>query len=181
MVAGGEGLAAAGAAVLPAIVRLVEGARSAGVQVVHCVKVTRVDARGRNRNVPLYRLRGGRAPGSGPADGRPDDGSVVAPQLGPDEADLVVTRIHGLGAATDTGVVPILRNLGVTTAVVVGVSLNIGIPNTVMTLVDHGFDVVVPRDAVAGTPEDYGEQMLANTIRYLATLTTVDVLLDAWT
>jgi nicotinamidase-related amidase len=61
------------------------------------------------------------------------------------------------------------------------VSLNIGIPNTVMTLVDHGFDVVVPRDAVAGTPEDYGEQMLANTIRYLATLTTVDVLLDAWT
>ena len=53
MVAGGEGLPGAGAAVLPAIVRLVDGARTAAVQVVHCVKVTRRDARGRNRNVPL--------------------------------------------------------------------------------------------------------------------------------
>ena len=59
-------------------------------------------------------------------------------------------------------------------------SLNIGVPNTVMTLVDHGFEVVVPRDAVAGTPTEYGDQVLAHTIRFLATLTTVDALLDAW-
>jgi len=178
-VAGAGELAVAGAAVLPGIVRLAIGARSSGVQVVHCVKVFRRDSLGRNRNVPLYRLRG-QVPAGHIPDSRPVEGSVVAPELGPDDRDLVITRLHGMGAATDTGLVPLLRNLGVTTTVVVGVSLNIGIPNTVMALMDHGFDVVVPADAVAGVPEDYGRQMLAHTLRMVATITTVDAILEAW-
>jgi biuret amidohydrolase len=179
-VGGGDGLAAAGAAVLPDIVRLAAAARVAGVQVVHCVKVFRRDALGRNRNVPLYRLRGQIPSGPVEADSRPVDGSIVTPELGPDERDLVLTRLHGMGAATDTGLVPLLRTLGVTTAVVVGVSLNIGIPNTVMTLVDHGFDVVVPTDAVAGIPADYGRQVIEHTLRFVASLTTTGELIEAW-
>ncbi len=176
----GDGLPAAGARVLPNIVRLAEVARAAGVQVIHCVKVFRRDSLARNRNVILYRLRGQVSSGPVTPDSRPVEGSVLVPELGPDERDLVSTRLHGMGAACDSGVVPVLRNLGITTVVVTGVSLNIGVPNTVMDLVNQSFDVVVARDAVAGTPDEYGEMMIAHTIRFLATITTTDELVRAW-
>jgi biuret amidohydrolase len=179
-VRGGVGLAVAGARILPDIVRLATAARANGVQVVHCIKVFRRDALARNRNVVLYRLRGQVETGPVDADSRPVEGSAVVPELGPAEADIVMTRLHGMGAVSDTGVIPVLRNLGITTVVVVGVSLNIGVPNTVMELVNQAFEVVVPRDAVAGTPDEYGEQMIQNTLRFLATITTTDQLLEAW-
>jgi nicotinamidase-related amidase len=181
MIGGTQGVGAAGAKVLPNIVRLADAARASGVQVVHCVKIFRRDSLARNRNIVLYRQRGAVPAERQPADSRPVEGSVPVPELGPDERDIVMTRLHGLGAVTDTGVVPVLRNLGVTTVVVTGISLNIGIPNTVMDLANHAFEVVVPRDAVAGTPDEYGEQMIEHTLRFLATITTTDDLVAAWT
>lgn len=170
----------AGARILPTIVTLVDAARAAGVQVVHCVKVFRRDSLARNRNILLYRRRGLVPEEPTAPDSRAVPGSVVATELGPDERDLVMTRLHGIGAVTDTGVIPVLRNLGVANVVVVGVSLNIGVTNTVMDLVNHGFEVVVPRDAVAGTPDSYAEQVIEHTIKFLATVTTSDAILDAW-
>jgi nicotinamidase-related amidase len=179
-VAGDGPLNVAAAKRLPAMVQLVGAARGAGVQVVHCVKVFRRDSLARNRNTPLYRRSGVLPTGPVEADSRPVPGSVVHPELGPDERDLVMTRLHGMGAVTDTGVVPVLRNLGITSVVVVGVSLNVGIPNTCMDLMNHGFEVVVPADAVAGTPEEYGEQVIQHTLKVIATVTTTKALLDAW-
>jgi nicotinamidase-related amidase len=170
----------AGARILPTIVTLVDAARSADVQVMHCVKVFRRDSLARNRNILLYRRRGLVSDEPTTPDSRPVPGSVVAPELGPDERDLVMTRLHGMGAVTDTGVVPVLRNLGVASVVVVGVSLNVGVTNTVMDLVNHGFEVVVPRDAVAGTPDSYAEQVIEHTIKHLATVTTSTAVIDAW-
>src|SRR3546814_4475906 len=45
---------------------------------------------------------------------------------------------------------PILRNLGVSTIAVTGVSVNVAITNLVMDAVNLGYSVVVPRDAVCG-------------------------------
>jgi len=180
MIGGTQGVGAAGARILPNVVRLAEAARGAGVQVMHCVKVFRRDSLARNRNIVLYRQRGA-IPAEMPlADSRPVEGTYPCPELGPDERDIVMTRLHGLGSVTDSGVVPVLRNLGVATVVVTGISLNIGIPNAVMDLANHAFEVVVPRDAVAGTPDEYGEQMIQNTIRFLATITTTEDLVAAW-
>jgi len=179
-VTGTEGLGAAGAAVLPNIVRLARGARVAGVQVVHCVKAIRNDARARNRNVPLYRMRGEDLSTPRAPDSTLVEGSEVVADLGPEEQDLVITRLHGMGSASDTGLVSSLRNMGITTVVVTGVSLNVGIPNTVMELVNQGFEVVVPADAVAGTPAEYGEQMIRHTLRFLASITSTAEILDAW-
>lgn len=180
IVGGSQGVGGAGTRILPNVVRLADAARAAGVQVMHCVKIVRRDALARNPNVVLYR-RTGSAGGTNPApDSRPVEGSFPCPELGPDERDLVMTRLHGLGSVTDTGVVPVLRNLGITTVVVTGISLNIGIPNVVMDLVNHAFEVVVPRDAVAGTPQEYEVQMLDHTLKFLATLTTTDDLVAAW-
>lgn len=178
---GGESpLGAAAAKRLAAMVSLVEAARPCGVQVIHCVKVVRRDSLARNRNTPLYRRQGVLPTGPVDPDSRPLPGSIVHPDLGPDERDLVMTRLHGMGAVTDTGVVPVLRNLGITSVVVIGVSLNVGVPNTAMDLMNHGFEVIVPRDAVAGTPEDYAEQVIEHTLKVIATVTTSHAVIDAW-
>jgi nicotinamidase-related amidase len=74
----------------------------------------------------------------------------------------------------------VLRNLGVSTIVAVGVSVNIAITNLVMDAVNAGYHVVVPRDAVAGIPHDYADAIIDNTISLLATVTTVSDLMAAW-
>ena len=40
--------------------------------------------------------------------------------------------------------------------------------------------VVGPRDAVAGIPADYASAIIDNTLSLLATITTTDVLIEAW-
>ena len=81
----------------------------------------------------------------------------------------------------DTGVDPLLRTFGVTSVVVTGISVNIGVMNVVMDLVNRGYDVIVPADAVAGTPESYTSTAIEHTIRFLATMTTTADLLATWT
>jgi nicotinamidase-related amidase len=75
---------------------------------------------------------------------------------------------------------PVLRNLGVTTIVGVGVSVNVAITNFAMDAVNNGYQFVIPRDAVAGVPQSYADDVLDNTLSLLATLTTTDALLEAW-
>jgi len=75
----------------------------------------------------------------------------------------------------------VLRNLDVSTIVVVGVSLNIAIPNLVMDAVNAAYRVIVPRDAVAGVPAEYGAAVIDNTLSLLATITTTEELLRVWT
>ena len=65
-----------------------------------------------------------------------------------------------------------LRNLGVTTIVGVGVSVNIGMTNFAFDAVNRGYQMVMPRDAVAGVPADYAESVLDNTLNLVAILTT---------
>ena len=47
---------------------------------------------------------------------------------------------------------PVLRNLGIRTIVAAGVSVNVALTNLVFDGVNVGYQVVVPRDAVAGLP-----------------------------
>jgi len=47
---------------------------------------------------------------------------------------------------------PVLRNLGIRTIVAAGVSVNVALTNLVFDAVNAGYQVVVPRDAVAGLP-----------------------------
>jgi len=46
--------------------------------------------------------------------------------------------------------------------------------------VDLGYQVVVPRDAVAGVPASYADAIIDNTISMLATVTTTNDLIEAW-
>lgn len=160
---------------LPNITRLLPAARSAGVRVVHCLVQRRPDGLGSNHNAKIFAVGGGSvdiAPGS--------EGAALLPELGPEPSDVVLYRWHGVGPMGGTDLDAILRNLGVSTIVAVGVSLNIAIPNLVMDAVNAAYRVVLPRDAVAGFPAEYGAAVIDNSLSLLATVTTTDDLLRAW-
>jgi nicotinamidase-related amidase len=160
---------------LPNIVRLLPPARAAGVRVVHCLAQRRPGGLGSNHNAKIFAI------GRGDIDIAPGTpGAALLPELGPEPTDLVLSRWHGVGPMGGTDLDAMLRNLGVSTIVVVGVSLNIAIPNVVMDAVNAAYRVVVPRDAVAGIPTEYGDAIIANTLSLLATITTTEELINLW-
>jgi nicotinamidase-related amidase len=167
---------AARAEMLPNLVRLLPVARAAGVQVVHCTAYRRQDGKGANRNARLF--MGVR---KSPVALLPGTAAVeVLAELGPEPEDLVLTRTHGLDPMAGTDLDSVLRNLGVTTIVVTGVSVNVAITNLVMDAVNLGYDVVLPRDAVAGLPKQYADAMIDNTLALLATVVTTADLIGRW-
>ena len=160
---------------LPNIVRLLPAARAAGVRVVHCLVQRRPDGLGSNHNAKIFAI------GRGDVDIAPGTaGAALLPELGPEPTDLVLSRWHGVGPMGGTDLDALLRNLGVSTIVVVGVSLNVAIPNVVMDAVNAAYRVIIPQDAVAGIPTDYGAAVIANTLSLLATITTTDDLIRTW-
>ena len=167
---------AAAEEMLPNLARLLPVARTAGVQVVHCTAYRRADGKGANTNARLF--LGVRKSPVQLLPGTPEV-EVVA-ELGPDADDLVLTRTHGLNPMAGTDLDPVLRNLGVRTIVVTGVSVNVAITNRVMDAVNLGYDVVLPRDAVCGIPREYADAVIDNTIALLATVVSTDDLLATW-
>ena len=74
----------------------------------------------------------------------------------------------------------LLRNSGITTVVLAGVSLNVAIPNLVFDSVNRSYQVIVVADAVAGTPRDYGDQVIEHCLRLLATMASTEEVMKAW-
>jgi nicotinamidase-related amidase len=154
--------------------RLLDAARVSGVHVVHA---TYEGALGGTHTgtARIWRALGpataGWTPGSRAT-------QVIPELLAP--SDLVLSRHHGLFPTLDSELLPVLKGLGVRTVVLAGVSLNLALPHTAGHITQAGFLLVVPRDAVAGTPADYAEQVLDNTIALLGRITTVDALIAEW-
>jgi nicotinamidase-related amidase len=145
--------------------------------VVHCTAETRADGLGANRNARLFM-----GVKKSPVPLTPGTPAVEpCPEIGLEPSDLVLPRYHGLGPMTGTQLDSVLRNLGVTTIVGVGVSLNVGMPNFAFDAVNRGYQFVMPRDAVAGVPAEYADAMLENTMSLVATLTTTAAVVAAWT
>lgn len=167
--------AAAAVGVVPNAVRLATAARAAGIPVVHATAENLPGGFGVNHNARLFaaarKAGAANAPGS----------HAVAPPAGLAAAgDRVLPRYHGLSPLTGGPLDSLLRNAGVRTLVVAGVSLNVAIPNLVFDAVNRGYQVVVVFDAVAGVPVDYGAAVLRHTIALLATLATTDDVIAGW-
>jgi nicotinamidase-related amidase len=165
---------------VPAAARLVRAGRAAGIEVVHCVAAGRPDFKGSMRNT-VFAARARKAAQASPPS--PEDlaaSAEVPPEIGVEPSDIVLSRLHGISAMTDTGLDLILRNLGVSTIVVGGVSLNIGVTGLVIEAASRAYDVVVARDACAGVPPEYGEMVLQNSLAHIARLATVDELIGIW-
>ena len=169
-------LAAAAQGALPNIAALVRAARAAGAPVIHCTAERRPDGQGANHNARLFQYMGRSEhplhPGS--------EAAQIVPELEVAESDLVLPRLHGLSPFHGTELDFLLRNLGVSTIVGVGVSVNVAIQNLSFDAVNSGYQMVVPTDAVAGFPAEYVEAVFANTLGAIATLPTSAEILAAW-
>jgi nicotinamidase-related amidase len=168
--------AAAASSVIPNGAKLCRAARAAGIPIIHCVAGRRPDDRGSNRNARLFG-----AMLKSPV--RLDLGTPAAdvvPDFDVQPSDLVLSRIHGLSPMAGTDLDPVLRNLGVKTIVVVGVSVNVAVTNLVMDAVNRGYQVVLPRDAVCGVPASYADAVLDNTLALLATICATEDVVAAF-
>ncbi len=166
----------ANAGAVARIAELLVAARAAGVRVVHCLAVRRADDLGSNHNARLFTAT--RKLGIRIEPGSPE--AALLPALGPEPGDLVLQRYHGLGPMGGTDLDAVLRNLGVTTIVGVGVSVNVAITNFAMDAVNAGYQFVLPRDAVAGVPRAYADAVIDNTLSLLATVTSAGSVVEVW-
>lgn len=161
---------------VPNAARLAKAARAGGIPVVHCIAERRADGIGSSTNARLFgAARRGDVllePGS--------EATEVIDEIGCESIDLVSRRLHGIGPMWGTDLDSLLRNLRVRTVVAVGVSVNIGLTNLVMDAVNAGYQVVVPRDAVAGIPASYADAIIDNTLSLLATITTTEEVREVW-
>jgi biuret amidohydrolase len=162
--------------IIPAAVRLVTAARAAGVRVVHATVGLRADRAGLTINNRIMAMVV-----KGPdqvLQGSP--GAELIPELGPEPADIVCGRIHGLTPFTGTELDSILRNLGVRTIVPAGVSVNEALLGACLTAADLGYRIALPVDAVAGVPEEYAAAVIEHTLALITNPTTVDEVVAAW-
>jgi nicotinamidase-related amidase len=158
------------------VARLAKAARATGVPVVHCLAVRRADGLGSSTNARIF----GAARKSGVVLLPGSSQAEVVPEIGIDETDIVLTRYHGVGPMGGTDLDAVLRSLGATTVVGVGVSVNVGMTNFAMDAVNAGYRFVLPRDAVAGVPQEYADAVIENTLSLLATVVTTDDVVAAW-
>jgi nicotinamidase-related amidase len=155
---------------------VVDAARTAGVPIVHAQVSWAADRRGTTLNTPLAAALA-RNPEQ-ILEGTPAVDPI--PELGDTAGDMISMRRHGLTPFSGTDLDAILRSLGVTTVVAIGVSLNVGVLGLCLSASDLGYRVLVPRDAVVGVPVAYGDDVLAHSIAMVATVTDAASLVSAW-
>ena len=157
--------------------KLAQAARNSKIKVVHGLAMIRNDDWGSNNNARLF----GAARRS-PIKQLPDTEAVEPiKEVGCNvETDVLLPRFHGLSPTSGTELDALLRNEGISTVVVSGVSLNVAVQNCVFDLINNAYQVVVPVDAVAGVPPEYGKTIIENTLAVLATLTDVESLIKVW-
>jgi nicotinamidase-related amidase len=180
IVGGGAALGALGEAVqrhgtIGQIARVVDAARAVRVPIFYLTMARRSDSGGAVANCLLLAL-GRKGEPMVPGSKR----QAVVEALAPQDGDYVLTRFHGVTPFHGTELDQLLRNLGVRTVVATGVSVNIGVTGLTIEAVNSGYQVVIPRQAVTGTPDDYVDAVLTHTLRLLATITSVDDVVATW-
>lgn len=164
---------AAERAILPRIADLASVFRELGLPVVHIHMAARRGQVGRAPTTPIA-ARSAR-------EQRMEKGTADVesmPEIAPQPADIVSTRTSGIGMWYGTDLDSTLRNLGIETIVLVGVSTNIALFAASVEATDRGYRAVIAEDATAGATREVHEWMVANTLPLVATLTTSAAVAD---
>lgn len=165
-----SGLPALAAAVeeidlIPAVKAVTSAARRVGVPVIHCTAESLDGDFGANSNARIFAVakKNGMTNRAGSTSAQP------LPEIH-EPGDLVLPRYHGLSPMTGTPLPSLLRNQSICTLVVLGVSLNLAIPNLVFDAVNRSFNVVLVRDGVVGVPIEYGEMVLEHSLSLVSSV-----------
>ncbi len=162
--------------VIDNIVSVVDAARRVNARVVHCTAESRADRAGQALNCRLLAA----TVGSDSFVVEGSDGAQLLPALDGVESDIRLPRMHGLTPFTGTSLDQILRNMSVSTIVVTGNSVNVGVLGLILSAVDLGYQVVLPRDAVGAVPQSFVDVAIDHTLGLLTTVTTAAELVELW-
>lgn len=155
--------------VVPNIAQLADACRRAGILVVHSTIVLRPDRIGTTASCLLL---GALIKRGTCVEGRIE--AEIHPDLAPQPGDYISSRVHGLSPFHGTELESVLRERGVQTVIVTGVSTNVGIPGTCLEAVNRGFTAVVPEDCVAGSSQEIHDFQITHILPLLATVTTAN-------
>lgn len=162
------------------IAEVARHARAAGVKVVHCPCETRADGVGFVENCRIFAMVGKirNADGTRNVEQGSESAAIMPEVLDP--SDVVVGRITGMSPFMSTQLDQVLRNIGIKTVIATGVSVNLGIFGMTLNAIDLGYQAVVVRDAVAGVPMSYANDVIDNSLINLATILTKAELFEIW-
>jgi nicotinamidase-related amidase len=157
---------------IPQVSRLADAFRSAGRPVVYVAHVVKPDYS--DAAFPYWRT------GVGPSSGNRTFivegtwGAQIVDELKPREGEHLVIKKGFGGFAPSTPLDTILRNMGVNTCVVTGVTTCVCVSTTVRGGVEHNYRMILARDAVAEVSREAHEAELRTMDRLFADLRGTD-------
>ncbi|MGH7856331.1 MAG: cysteine hydrolase family protein, partial [Candidatus Binatia bacterium] len=104
-------------------------------------------------------------------------GAEVHQLVAPRPEDFVLCRTVSFDGSYGTQLYPVVRMLGRTTLVVLGISTNFAVEGIVRASVNRGFEVVVVEDCCASISAEMHDWSIRNIMPVLATVTSSDELL----
>ncbi|MES2025633.1 MAG: isochorismatase family cysteine hydrolase [Pseudomonadota bacterium] len=155
------------------ISRLADEFRAAGLPVVHLHVVHRSDY----ADLPVTSV----IMGMSVKNGRMKIGSVdveSVPELPVQPGDILHARSYSLVAFHGTDLDQILRNMGVQTVVLAGVSTNVAINGSALCASDLGYQVVIPEDCIAGASAESHTFLSKQLLPLYTTVTNSDTVIE---
>ena len=156
---------------IPNVKRLADAFRAAGRPVVYLAHVLKTDYS--DAAFPYWRV------GIEPASGNRAHcvegtwGAQIIDELKPQEGEHLVVK-KGFGGFSNTPLDTVLRNLGVTTCVVSGVTTCVCVSTTVRGGVEYNYRMILVSDAVAEVDQVTHETELRTMARIFADVKTTD-------
>jgi ureidoacrylate peracid hydrolase len=156
---------------IPNVKRLAAAFRAAGKPVVYVAHVLKPDYS--DAAFPFWRL--GREPATVNRTHCVEGtwGAEIIDELTPGEGEHVVVK-KGFGGFANTTLDTILRNMGVTTCVVAGVTTCVCVSNTVRGGVEYNYRMILVGDGIAEVSRDTHEGELKTMSRIFADVKTTD-------
>ena len=156
---------------IPNVKRLADAFRTAGRPVVYLALVLKPDYS--DAAFPYWRV--GIEPGSGNRTHCVEGtwGAQIIDDLKPQEGEHLVIK-KGFGGFSNTPLDTVLRNMGVSTCIVSGVTTCVCVSTTVRGGVEHNYRMIVVSDAVAEVDRATHEAELKTMARIFADVKTTD-------
>lgn len=152
--------------IIPNLKKLIEFAREKKVPVIYC-NDSHLSVDGELKLWGPHAIRG-------------TEGAQVISELKPDENDFIVNK-RTYSAFFETGLDPLLRDLGVDTVIITGLHTNICDRHTAADAFFRGYKIVVAKDAVeAFTEKDQVEGLEYLKANYKASIKTVNEIIEGF-
>jgi len=160
---------------IPHVKRLADAFRRAGRPVVYVAHVLKPDYS--DAQFPWWRATRGALGGNRTFIVEDTWGAQIIDELQPHAGEHLVVK-KGFGGFSNTPLDTILRNLGVTTCVVSGVTTCVCVSTTIRGGVEHNYRMILVKDAVAEVHRDTHEAELKTMARIFADVKSTDEVVE---